>query len=311
MGRVSVIDLGTNTVRLLVAEDSAPGLHPIYQDQKITRLGENLHNTGTLIPSAIERTVEVIRRFHQASREFRPDRYLIAGTSAVRQAGNREELSDRILQSVGVPLTVISGEEEARLSLLGTLLGIERTRDNVVLLDIGGGSTEYVLSEGDRFGSAVSTSLGVVRLTETHLTRHPVPEQEYTRLAEEVGRTLKSELGPFALGADFELVGTAGTITTIAAVDLNMDVYDPGRVNNYRMRRANVQSILDRLKPMTLSERLAIKAIEKGREDLLIAGLAILIATFDFFKKDTIVVSDYGLREGLAMDLILRNGADR
>ena len=308
MSRVAVIDLGTNTVRLLIAEDSSPGMNLLYQDQKITRLGENLHHAGELTPAAIERNVDVIRQFHQASQKYRPDHYLIAGTSAVRQAKNRSVLSDRILQSVGVPLTVISGEEEARLSFLGTLLGIDRTNDNVVLMDIGGGSTEYILSDGDLPRSVVSTSLGVVRLTETHLSEHPILENEYFRLVDEVQQTLEKELGPFVEGNDFELVGTAGTITTIAAVDLNLETYDPSRVNNYRMKKGNVQIILDRLKSISLDERLSIKAMEKGREDLIIAGLAILMATFQYFNKDTITVSDYGLREGLAMDLIQRNG---
>lgn len=319
--RVAVIDLGTNTIRLLVAEweeNHAPAqrgkpaadgrLVTLFQDQKIARLGEGLHVTGKLSPQAMERSVGVIRRFYEASLGYSPTHFLVAGTSAVRNAENRRELAQKIRESTSLPLTVISGEEEARLSLLGSLMGIRRRKEGVVLIDIGGGSTEYIHAVGESLRSVASTPLGAVRLTETHLTRHPVLEDELERLTAEVNLTLERDLQSFKSARDFELVGTAGTITTIAAIDLNLKVYDADRVNNHRLTRSAVWNILERLAPMTLEERLSIEGLEKGREDLIISGLVMVLSTFEFFGKNEMVVSDFGLREGLALDLLFRGG---
>lgn len=312
------IDLGTNTVRLLVAESNGEGFTPIYSNQAITRLGEGLSKGGVLIEKAMERTINTILKFKKEASAYNPSHIWVAATSAVREANNRSEFIEKVKNATGIELEVIPWEEEARRTILGVfsgnlpipLLCKEGSKGRSIIFDIGGGSTEFVLAtvtQTLRFElqKSVGTDLGVVHLSEKYIKKDPVDEDELRILENVIDDKIKnvrdrinSSLVPRPSSL---LIGTAGTITTLAALDLNLYPYDPAKVNGYILGLKNVKDILKRLKVMTLNERRNIPALEKGREDLIIPGAVIVIKTMEVFGFDSMVVSDYGLREGIIL----------
>ena len=307
------IDLGTNTVRLLVAEREGKVFKPLYSNQAITRLGEGLSNGGVLIEQAMERTISTVLTFKDEASKYNPSAIWIVATSAVREAKNRTEFIEKIKRVTGLQLEVIPWEEEARMTLLGVfssnlplpLLNKEGSKGRAIIFDIGGGSTEYIFTEDKKLVNSVGTDLGVVHLSERYITKDPVDEEELKALEKAIAdkiKNVKDEINSsFLIPHSALLIGTAGTVTTLAALDLNLYPYDPKKINGYILKFENVKKLLDRLKKMPLKERRNIPALEKGREDLIIPGAVIVIKTMEIFGFDSMVVSDYGLREGIIL----------
>ena len=307
------IDLGTNTVRLLVAEREGKVFKPLYSNQAITRLGEGLSNGGVLIEQAMERTISTVLTFKDEASKYNPSAIWIVATSAVREAKNRSEFIERLKSVTGLQLEVIPWEEEARMTLLGVfssnlplpLLNKEGSKGRAIIFDIGGGSTEYIFTEDKKLVNSVGTDLGVVHLSERYITKDPVDEEELKALEKAIAdkiKNVKDEINSsFLIPHSALLIGTAGTVTTLAALDLNLYPYDPKKINGYILKFENVKKLLDRLKKMPLKERRNIPALEKGREDLIIPGAVIVIKTMEIFGFDSMVVSDYGLREGIIL----------
>jgi len=307
------IDLGTNTVRLLVAEREGKVFKPLYSNQAITRLGEGLSNGAVLIEQAMERTISTVLTFKDEASKYNPSAIWIVATSAVREAKNRSEFIEKIKRVTGLQLEVIPWEEEARMTLLGVfssnlplpLLNKEGSKGRAIIFDIGGGSTEYIFTEDKKLVNSVGTDLGVVHLSERYITKDPVDEEELKALEKAIAdkiKNVKDEINSsFLIPHSALLIGTAGTVTTLAALDLNLYPYDPKKINGYILKFENVKKLLDRLKKMPLKERRNIPALEKGREDLIIPGAVIVIKTMEIFGFDSMVVSDYGLREGIIL----------
>jgi exopolyphosphatase/guanosine-5'-triphosphate,3'-diphosphate pyrophosphatase len=304
--RLCAIDIGSNTVRLLVADVSGGGTWRIAdQDQTITRLGENLARTGALGDTPMARTLAAVRDYVARGSRLGAREIRIVATSAVREASNGRAFAAAVEQATGRRVDVVSGEVEARLTLLGVRHGFGRLSGLVLTFDIGGGSTEYVLSEGDAIQSMISLRLGVVPLAE----RFPFPgvadPSLYRELYDEVRRRLGSELPEAIRSARVaHLIGTAGTVTALAALDLGLLRYDPDRVQGHVLSRATVERLLRRLCGLTVGERAALPCLEPGRADLIIPGTAIVLATLEQIGIDGLRVSEFGLREGVLVDAI-------
>jgi exopolyphosphatase/guanosine-5'-triphosphate,3'-diphosphate pyrophosphatase len=309
--RLAAIDLGSNTIRLLVADtDAASGVRPVHGEQVVARLGEGLLHTARLQPAAMARAVGVVRDYRDRARALGADRVLVVATAAVRQAVNRAELVDRLAAEAGVAVRVVDGEEEARLTLLGVMWGIHGSRrpeasagGRLAVLDIGGGSTELVVAEAGRIVSGLSLTLGVVGLAERFFHADPVDWTEYAACADHVTGRLEAEAWPtirtLAPGA---LAGTAGTITTLAALDLALDRYDGARVQGHRLRADAVRSLRDRLGALRVAERARVPCLEPGRADLVMPGIAVVEAVLAGLGLAELSVSDAGLREGILLD---------
>ena len=303
--RAGVIDLGTNTVRLLVGEIHAPASWTaVHAEQQVTRLGEALHATGVLGEAAMARTAAAVAAYVARARAERASHVRVVGTSAMREAQNGRAFATRLATETGVRVDIISGDDEARLTLRGLRRDLALPPGLFVAFDIGGGSTEYVLARDASVVTAVSLKLGVVRLAE----RFPFPQRmdpaRYAAMLEEIRAQLAAEVPSSILRAGSGvLVGTAGTVTTLAALDLDLAAYDATRVHGHRLTRASVDRLLDRLGGMTVEERAALPCLEPGRADLIVPGTAIVVATMEALGVDAIVVSDYGLREGI-MDTV-------
>jgi len=239
------------------------------------------------------------------------ERIAIVATSAVREAVNGAEFAGALERAAGETITVISGEREAALTLAGVLAGLRDAAErrpaaagDTLVFDIGGGSTEYILAHGDTAAAAVSLRLGVVDLTERHPFPARVEPARFRALLDEVaGRLAAGIPGPIRTARVARLVGTAGTATTLAALDLGLAAYDPARVQGHALTRRAIQAQLDRLGALTVIERGALPCLEPGRADLIVPGTAIVLATLDLLGIDRMVVSDWGLREGILISL--------
>jgi len=303
--RLAAIDLGTNTVRLLVVEASGAAWRALHEEQRVTRLGEGQAGTGNLQPAAMRRTAEVVAAFARRAEGLGVRDVRIVATSAVREAANGAEFLAQVRSSSGRKVRVISGEDEARLTLLGVTEGLPDLRGDFLLFDIGGGSTEFVLSRAGRAAQAVSVRLGVVELAERFMDQGRVDRTRYDAMAVEVRARLAAGLTePILRHGAPALVGSAGTVTTLAALDLDLESYDPTRVHGHRLTRVSVAELGGRLAALTLAERAALPCLEPGRADLIVPGSAICLEALDRLGFDALVVSDRGLREGILCEIL-------
>lgn len=306
--RLATIDLGTNTVRLLVVEvDETGRWRVIHQDQRVTRLGEGLARSGRLGEAPAARTAAVVAEYVRRAGDRAADPIRIVATSAVREAANGGDFARAIETMTGRPVEIVSGEDEARLTVLGILRGLGRTPPTLLAFDIGGGSTEFIVARDGRIVATRSLKLGVVPLAE----RYPFPERmervRYQRMEAEIRDRLRRELpAEIRDSGAADLVGTAGTVTTLAALDLALTEYDPSRVQGHRLSRAAVEALLERLGRLSVTERGRLPCLEPGRADLIIPGVAIVLAALDVTGARDVVVSDWGLREGIVADAVER-----
>ena len=304
--RLATIDVGSNTVRLLVADVlGAATWRVVDQDQTVTRLGEGLAHSGLLGEAPMARTLAAIRAYIERGVGLGARDIHIAATSAVREASNGRAFASAIEAATGRRVDVVSGETEARLTLRGVRCALGALAGSVLTFDIGGGSTEYVLADGDSIRSMASLRLGVVPLAERFPFPGPVDALRYRALRDEIRARLDGELPAAIRTARVgHLVGTAGTVTTLAALDLGLVRYDGTRVQGHVLSRAVVDGLAARLGRLTVAERAALPCLEPGRADLIVPGTAIVTVTMDLAGVESLRVSDYGLREGLLMDAI-------
>lgn len=323
--KFAAIDIGTNTLRLLIAE-KAPTKHamkPLGYKRTITRLGGGYTEDKGIDAESAERTFRALEDFKADidKHEVEPEHIRAVATSVVRKAGNAEWFIEEVKKRTGLIVEVISGVEEARLSFMGVVFVLE-TRGLMdqrrLVMDIGGGSTEFIISSGMEIKAMWSTELGVVALTEKHLQTDPPTKDELSSLGSEVDAGIDDlkrgmgeiELDPGMISKEegFELVGTAGTITTLAAIGQKLTEYAPHKVNNYILTKVQLKDIYENLLSMPNKERLNIIGIEAGREDLIISGCVVAQKVMDAFGFEFIKVSDGGLLEGIILKEIWSTG---
>ncbi len=302
MPKFASIDIGSNTVRLLIMETFGKGdFREIDSERVICRLGEGLHNEKHLLEPRITLTLQTLENFRDRCRRHGDIPIQAVATSAVREASNREEFVRRAKEQAGLTVEVISWEEEARLTLEGVFWKLPHENRKLLTFDIGGGSTEFILSQGKQIIATAGTALGVVSLTERFITRHPIDAGEYQALTDHLREALAGVASQLEDPRPEAVIGTAGTVTTLAALDRNIFPYDPEAIHGTKLPRKNIEILLEDLKSRSLAERLQLKPLERGREDLIIAGTALVLATLSAFQCNLLTVSEYSLREGLLL----------
>ncbi len=306
MTRLAAVDLGTNTIRLLVVEVAEDRRwRPVFQTQTVARLGEGLRASGSLGDEAMERAVTVVADFCGRARRFGAEQILIVGTSAVRDAANRPVFLDRLRRLTGEQVRVVPGEDEGRLTLLGVLHGLPALSGSLLVFDIGGGSTEFIIARNRKLVCARSLALGVVPLAERYRTAEPVDRARYAELDREVRGLLARGLGDLpAEPRPDHLVGTAGTVTTLAALDQALPAYDWEKVHGCQLSRSRIEKLSAALGSLSAPARAALPCLEPGRADVIIPGIAICVGIMDAFGFSSLIVSDYGLREGIVVDYL-------
>jgi exopolyphosphatase/guanosine-5'-triphosphate,3'-diphosphate pyrophosphatase len=312
--RIAAIDVGTNTVRLLVAEsEGGSAYRALLTAQEITRLGQGLLPAKELQPEPVRRTLRVLRRFRELAESHGAAAIRAVGTSALREATNRAGFLAAARDEAGMEVAVVSGEEEARLTLLGIRAALLQAPARLVMLDIGGGSTELLVAAGETILAAASTGLGVVKLTEGFLHHDPpVPAELNAVERTAVYHLERARTAALSnITAQDALVGTAGTATSLAAIDLALVPYDPARVTGHRMTRERVADLLGRLAALPLVDRRCVPGLEPARADVIVAGVVVCLAAMDVLGFPSLTVSDGGLREGILLDLLHRTPARR
>ncbi|MEV7196772.1 Ppx/GppA phosphatase family protein [Streptomyces sp. NPDC093510] len=312
MTRVAAVDCGTNSIRLLVADaDPATGeLVDLDRRMTIVRLGQGVDRTGRLAPEALDRTFAACREYAAVIKEHGAERVRFVATSASRDAENRDEFVRGVLDILGVEPEVISGDQEAEFSFTGAtkeLTGRADLATPYLVVDIGGGSTEFVVGT-DHVRAARSVDVGCVRMTERHLVRDgvvtdpPAPEQlDAIRADVEAALDLAERTVP--LKEARTLVGLAGSVTTVAAIALGLDTYDSRAIHHARISYEQVSTIVDRLTHATHDERAAIPVMHPGRVDVIAAGALVLLAIMDRVGAREVVVSEHDILDGIAWSL--------
>ena len=297
--RYAVIDFGTNSIRMLVADFWGEGqVKPVYQDLRITRLGRGVSKNKKILPEAINDTLTVVRDFVLKAHGLGAEQIYAVATSAVRDAENREEFRKRVYEQTGLKLNIISGEKEAELTYLGVQSILEQAME-VLVVDIGGGSTEFIWKTPSGDIKYVSLDLGAVRMTEDFLVAEQPAEEQFVIMQERI-RTLL-ERGILDLMEDFSprvILGVGGTITTLAAIDQRLEVYRPEKVHGYRLSFQKIQEILALLKATPLQQRKMIPGLQPGRADIIVAGTAILSEIMSLMQVNQLIVSEYDLLHG-------------
>ncbi|PLX90520.1 MAG: exopolyphosphatase [Desulfuromonas sp.] len=297
------IDVGSNTVRMMCGRIEQGRLLPLLYEREITRLGGGFTDQRGLSPESIERTLLALERFAAILHQQQPSALRVVGTAALRRAVNRQDFVARVGQRTGLELEVIDGQQEARLSALGVLEALQPQPEAVLVIDIGGGSTELVLLERSRIRFRESYPLGVVRLCEEVCDRQQRKLQIDAVLDRFVVDLTRSNAAELLRAANCEFVGTAGTVTTLAAIDLKMARYDWRRINNHCLSRQILADQYALLEPLEIAQREQLPGLETGRGDLILPGIEILQALLTRFSHRHIRVSDFGLLEGLLLDL--------
>jgi exopolyphosphatase/guanosine-5'-triphosphate,3'-diphosphate pyrophosphatase len=303
--RLAAIDLGSNTVRYLLVEVDGVRWRTLDQDQRVTRLGQGLASAGRLGDAPMARTSAAVIEYADRARGLGARDVQVVATSAVREAENGREFARGLARASGARVQIVTGDDEARLTIRGVLAGLPDLAPPLLVFDIGGGSTEFSVWRDGRVVAATSLRLGVVPLAERHPFAGPVDAPRYRALEDEIRAQLARELPPAIADAEIRtLVGTAGTVTTLAALDLGLGAYDPARVQGHRLTRDAVAVQLGRLAALTVEGRAALPCLEPGRADLIVPGVAIVTATMERVRAGALVVSDWSLREGIVAELL-------
>jgi exopolyphosphatase/guanosine-5'-triphosphate,3'-diphosphate pyrophosphatase len=313
----AALDLGTNNCRLLIACPYGDGFRVVDSFSRIIRLGEGISATGCISEAAIERAIAALSICREKIQSKKARRLRLIATEACRAAANADGFRDRVAAETGIRLEVIDRETEASLAVIGCSPLLDPKGRGAILFDIGGGSTELVRIDRDPTDKAaeprktawMSIPLGVVTLAE-HFGGRDVTEEIYARMVEEVAR----HIGPFAAehGGDLRemhLLGTSGTVTTLAGIHLNLARYDRRRVDGIWMDDAEISATIARLLGMSYQERASNNCISVERADLVLAGCAILDAIRQAFPLPRLRVADRGLREGMLVEMMREDGA--
>ncbi len=305
--RLATIDLGTNTFLLLISEWRNGELRPVYQTAKIVRIGEGVDRACRFGETPMRRALDCLRRFADLAQEHGARTVLACGTSAFRDARNRGAFIQRAREELGIDIRVISGEKEAEYSYLGALSNKRNMPEPFLMLDIGGGSTELCWGDRNRMSGRLSLDIGSVRLTERVLRHDPVLPQEMTSARTIIQKALSQKVRlpePFGVGGEQmgTFLGVAGTVTTLAAMHQRVEPYDADRIDGSRLPLAAVQELISEIARRSIQERKRMIGLSPKRADVILAGALILEAVMQFVQRESIIVSDRGLRYGMALE---------
>jgi exopolyphosphatase/guanosine-5'-triphosphate,3'-diphosphate pyrophosphatase len=294
---VAVIDVGTNSTNLLIVDASGAN---VVRHQATTRLGEQLHTTGLLSAEAIARTVHTISEHVATARNNNVEHIVITGTAACRRATNTSEFAKAVSEATSLSVEILSEKDEASLAFAGALSGLPELLAPTLVIDIGGGSTEYTVGVLEAEMSA-SVPFGAVTSTASHLSRDPAPPEDLTNLIgavadelEEIGRDIP------AIAAPTRVIGVAGTVVTVAMVELGLSEFDNDALHGFELTRDAAEDVFRTLATETLNERVLNPGLPRDRADIIVAGCCILVATMRRLKLDSIIVSTRSLMDGVA-----------
>ena len=303
--RTAVVDIGTNSTRLLIADvEHGRVTQELYRASTVTRLGTGVDKEKRLHPDSMQRVYETLDRYAKEVEDRHVARKIAVLTSAVRDAANGQEFAATISERYGIEPHVIPGEEEARLTFLGA--ASERDPDDptpTLLIDIGGGSTELVIGHGRTVDFRVSTQAGVVRQTERHLHDDPPTQDQIDELRSDVDQIIKQAVPEARRRTTEHAIAVAGTATSLAAIAQELEPYDATKVHGFTLTTERVHELTDRIKTLTLEQRRALKGLDPARAPTIIAGVLILSEILSMFGLPSVEVSEHDILRGAALGL--------
>ncbi|HEV2922501.1 MAG TPA: Ppx/GppA phosphatase family protein [Solirubrobacteraceae bacterium] len=303
--RVAVVDIGSNSTRLLIAEvDPQSGaLEELVRRSEVTRLGTGVDSRGSLSDAAINRVLATLADYRAEIDSHQCEANLAVLTSAVRDAANGAEFAARVRDDFGLDARVLSGDEEAQLTFLGAMSGRGATGEPTVVTDIGGGSTEFVIGREHSAGFHVSLPAGVVRMSERHIHSDPPAPEELQSLALDARTVFLQGLPSEQRASVKQGIAVAGTATSAASIDQQLDPYDPARVHGYVLMLATVEMLLARLADMTEDQRREVVGLDPNRAPTIVAGMILLAEALRAFDLQQVEVSEHDILHGGALRL--------
>jgi len=306
VGTMASIEIGSNSIRMLIAEQGASGtpLNPIHRKRAITRLGEdfNKNRRGTLKPGPMARSIAALKEFLETANRLGVASPILVATGVVREATNRDAFISLMAEQLGCEVEIISGQEEAKLTEIGVLSSFSLRPQSVGIFDLGGGSTEFIVSNKGKT-TYVSIPLGVVTLMGTYLANDPPQEQEIGRLSEHIQDMCDTELAALRelRCEDCVLLGTGGTVVTLGAIihGVSGNNISEETLHGRSIGKNTAESLFEKLKDLPAVERLSTVGLEPGREDIILPGTLIIVKFMDYFRKDEIIISYRDLLEGI------------
>jgi exopolyphosphatase/guanosine-5'-triphosphate,3'-diphosphate pyrophosphatase len=296
MNRVASIDIGTNTILLLIAEVERGRIKPLFEKETVARLGEGVQKSGILLKEAMDRGLQTLAQYLGQCRAMRVQKIFAAGTSALREAKNSENFLKLAKEKLNLSIEVISGEEEARLSFLAVSKDLQEEEKSILVIDVGGGSTEFILGQGGQIKEWISLPLGSVRFTEQFLHSDPVQEEEWEKMEKKIQELLvniprsKEPLSMVAVG---------GTATTLASVEQGLQDFITEKIHHFVLKREALKNQLSLYRSKTIEERKKIKGLPPARADVILTGGTILYLAMEDLNCPSALISGQGVRYGL------------
>jgi len=296
--KIGNIDIGTNSMRLLIAE---------YKDGKIinrkkyvntTRIGQGVDSQGYITDEAIERNINALIEFSKICKEEECKEIYCMGTSALRDSKNKELFIKLAKEKANINVDIISGEKESNLGFMGVLQGLENQED-ILVIDIGGGSTEFIIGNKNGIRFAKSENVGALRMTEKFLKQDPINETEFKNMSDFIYEEIKDTLKYIEKDGVQKIVGIGGTITSLSAINQKMESYSMDKIHNSKVTLGEIELILQNLKKMTLNDKKNLKGLQTKRADIITAGVEILYTIMKNIEINEIIVSEYDNLEGL------------
>jgi len=294
--RIASIDIGTNTILLLVAEVEKGTFRPLFEKETIVRLGDGLQKTGVISPEAMERGLQTLNHYLGHCQALGAQKVFAVGTSALREAKNAQDFLKLVNDRIGLPIQIISGEEEARLSFLAVVRDLKDPNQSILVVDVGGGSTEFIAGKGDRVEQWASLTLGSVRFMEQFLRSDPVQEKEWEEMEKEIRKSLSQIPRP---RGPFSRVAVGGTATTLASVEQGLNEFDFKKIHHFVLKQEALENQLRLYRSKTIEERRKIPGLPPSRADVILAGAAILYLAMKELHSPSILISCHGIRYGL------------
>ncbi len=302
----AAIDIGTNTIRLLIGCLDKGNLIRCRAERAVTRLGRDLTKYGILNKDSIDNTIRSLIQFKSIIDQFKAQKTIAIGTSALRDARNSQDFIAAVKSQTGIDVTIISGNKEADLTLKGVLGHGCAPKMPVFITDLGGGSTEWIFCNGDANFKG-SVQIGAVRLYEQFIRSDPPAPEEIDHIRNQIVKSIQDSFrdsGVSSLISEDKVgsfIATGGTATTVAAIDIGIDTYDGDRIHLHKISYPTLDKLFGQLSLIAIGERANVPGLEPGRADIIIPGILILLMLMETLKADTLTISDYGLLEGILL----------
>lgn len=296
--KVAAIDIGTNSMRLLIADYEDGKLYNRQKFVNTTRIGQDVDKDGYINKQAIDRNILALKEYVNKAKESGCENIYCMGTSALRDSKNKVEFIELARIETGIEVEIISGKEEADVGFLGVLNGCDN-KGNIIVIDIGGGSTEFIIGSNKGIELSKSEDVGALRMTEKFLKSDPINNSEFNDMSRFIEEKINSTIETIKGKNIKTLIGIGGTITSVSAINQNLEVYSMEKIHNSRICKKELENILQKFKNMTLSDRKEVKGLQPKRADIITAGVEILDIIMEKIEIESIIVSEYDNLEGL------------